>query len=377
MPIHGPRPGLLGRFFRFLLTEGVLQRFTRKLRVFSSYESSLTDVSNGFGAKKLLRSSLPQGPQAQRVLNGVQLLTRYCMIEGPYWRSFVDHYHGLGVTQIHVCAQTEQELDELKAVSVPTGLRLQLHRLPSDQDPGSALQALPFDQLASGGPMTLMVDCDEYFCSLRPDLSFDQLLQAYPGISQWHLPWLMRPCVNPADHLLGGFWGHVGKPLIRSDHLSGVLGDHYFRLRDDLVRAGQLSAPAGLFGFAVVHYWARSFRDCLLKTFYNRFKDPKSSDLSHALTLIQMGDLPVRLRLLAFLAVQSGYLSLPSTISLFVDRVLEERILRRFLSVEDEQLCRSNYDRYCEQLVECKESLPVYPSVSLHHMVGILPAMRL
>ena len=120
----------------------------------------------------------------------------------------------------------------------------------------------------------LVVDCDEYLVALRRDLCLNQLVEVFPGIKQWFLPWLMRPLVDDGDLAEGGFWGHVGKPLIHSADLDGVAHDHGFRLRQESQEAGQDSAPAGQFGLALVHFWSRSFRDCLLKTFNNRFRNP-------------------------------------------------------------------------------------------------------
>ena len=358
------------------LIKRVLLRLRRRQKPEVVVRKNDADVSNGFGAKRLLRSTRSQGCADAQLLEGVQLLTRYCAIERPYWISFVSHYHGLGVRRIQACVQSDREAAELGALPVPAGMEVCIHCLPSDCDPSAALHSLPFPQIAEQAPFTLMVDCDEYLVAFRRDLSLNQLVEVFPGIKQWFLPWLIRPLIDDGDLAEGGFWGHVGKPLIHSADLEGVAHDHGFRLRQEPQEAGQDSAPAGQFGLALVHFWSRSFRDCLLKTFNNRFRDAKSADLSDALALIRAHDLPVRLKLLAFLKVQSGYLALPASSRPCVDEREEARLLRACLSEDDEVLCRSTFDRYCEQLRQSRPTLPLYPAVPFFRLAELLPAVQ-
>lgn len=336
------------------------------------------DLSNGFGARRLLCSPLAPGgdpgalPRAS-VLEGVQLLTRYCAMERPYWQGFLQHYRDLGVRCIQVGVQQREEARELESIPVPEGMTLRLHQLPADEDPSAALQSLPVALFAEEAPFTLMLDADEWLLPLRPDLSIQQLAQVFPTVSQWYLPWLLRPCLQPSDAGRGGFWGHVGKPLIRSQCMAGVAHDHSFRLQKRHSSTGATSAPAGLFGFALVHFWSRSFRDCLVKTFHSRIQDAKSVDQADALTLIQSGGLPVRLRLLAYLMIQSGYVPLPDSLRPQVDLELEDRLVRRCVSERDETLCRQSFDRYCDQLRRSGPSLPLYPALSLLAVAERLP----
>ena len=41
------------------------------------------------------------------MLGDVQVLTRYCAIEHPYWPPFLMHYASLGVEVVHVCVQND------------------------------------------------------------------------------------------------------------------------------------------------------------------------------------------------------------------------------------------------------------------------------
>ena len=107
------------------------------------------------------------------------------------------------------------------------------------------------------------------------------------------------------DWQRGGFWGHVGKLVVRSALMQRVARDHLFELGPE----GNFgTVPLGVFVVVLVHFWARSFRDCLIKVFCNCFVDAKSADQSQAFALIRQGALAVRLRLLAYFNLHLGYL---------------------------------------------------------------------
>ena len=338
------------------------------------------DGVNGFGGQKLLRSIQPAGHPVQRgsqplPLADVQLITRYCGIEAPYWPSFLRHYASLGVECIHVCVQSDSDAKAVEAVAMPPDLRCQLHRLPPALPPDQALKHVPLKALAHGAPYTLLVDGDEYLAPLRSDVSVKQLFSLFPDVHQLFLPWLMAPCVDIFCPPERGFWGHIGKPVARSMLVNGIEFAHGFSVVGPELGYRFASAPVGIFGLVVVHRWARGFRECLLKTFHNRFSDPKSADSSNALALIQAGELPIRLRLLAFLSLQEGYVSLPSVPEYSIDRALEEKLLRRYLGDVDESRCRLSFDRYQRLLCDYLPQLPLYPATSLLRFAQLLPSL--
>ena len=336
------------------------------------------DGGNGFGAVKLLR--LPSDSHLLNryvadgvVLRDVQVLTRYCSIEEPYWPSFLQHYASLGVRIVHVCVQNDLDYRAVIDGYSPENLRIVCHRISGDVDPSSALQLFDLSVIAEEAAFTLLVDCDEYLQSSRPDLSLRQLFHAFPSVGQFNLPWLMAPVLDQSQPVDFGFWGHVGKSVARSSRMSSVAHDHAFCLDSDDFDCRSDSAPLGIFGFSIVHFWSRSFRDCLLKTFNNRFKDSKSVDQSIALQKIRSGDLPNRLKLLAFLCVQQKFV--PISVSPFMGMCLskEDELLRACLSEKDEVLCRITFDRYCQQLKEPSCVLPIYPGIALKTAVNSMP----
>ncbi len=336
------------------------------------------DGVNGFGGQKLLRSLQPAGFRAHMdshslPLAGVQLITRYCGIEAPYWPSFLRHYASLGADQLHVCVQNDADAEAVEAASMPTGLCCQLHQLPSELTPDQALNRLSLKTLADGASYTLLVDGDEYLTPLRSDVGVDQLFALFPEVQQFYLPWLMAPFLDGVHPPGRGYWGHIGKPLVRSECMAAVAFDHGFLVDETHPNHRLGSAPAGVFGLAITHYWARGFRECLLKTFHNRFIDAKSADRLDALGLIRADELPIRLRLLAFLTLQQGFVPLPHWQDQWIDRGLEEQLLRQVLSEQDERRCRRSFVRYQQLLRDYLPHLPLYPAASLLTLAQLLP----
>ena len=85
-------------------------RFSFLFRNWPSLENIKSEdpgFRNGVGGKSLIRQKFlqihnGQKLEAEPVLKDVQIITRYCATEAPYWHSFVGHYHRLGVSVLHV-----------------------------------------------------------------------------------------------------------------------------------------------------------------------------------------------------------------------------------------------------------------------------------
>ena len=131
-----------------------------------------------------------------------------------------------------------------------------------------------------------------------------------------------------------------------------------------------------MFGVVLVHFWARSFRDCLIKVFNNRFVDAKSADQGQALALIRQGELPVRLRLLAYFDLQLGYLPTGLTEAPRFDWALEEVLLRRVISEDDETRAWELFGAYRDKLQGIQGQLPLYPAVTVGDLATCLPRLR-
>lgn len=340
----------------------------------SKYISSI----DGFGSFPLTHSLLPAGNDDLSVslpLQGVQLLTRYYEAEKPYWPRFVLYYKQLGVEKIHVCVQTESDRTWLKDSDYYSSGLLRLHLLNGDVPPNDALKGLDLTLLRDA-PFTLMVDCDEFIGFQAGIFKLSQLLDLYPDQSQWHLPWLMCPLPSPNNVAPRGFWGHVGKPIVRSELMKSVENDHLFSLVKQMPKNRPTSIPLGVHGVVIVHFWGRSFFDTLIKIFINSFEDAKSVDKQIAIELIQKGEMPVRLRLLAYLDLQRRYLPLGiNFIPNFCSEV-EIDILERFISRDTLVDVEDKFCLYREKISIILDKLPRYPSISIMELASILPSLK-
>jgi hypothetical protein len=188
-----------------------------------------------------------------------------------------------------------------------------------------------------------MVDVDEYFHAFNKAATLDVLFGLYPDAKQVSLPWLMCPSVPLTKSAsTAEFWGHIGKPACRSEAISGISSCHSFSTEKKIRNKVAPTVPLGPHGVAIIHYWSRTFRDCLLKTFSTRLVNSKSSDQQHALTIIRRGALPIRMRLLAYLANQSAFIPVPSAPVQDYDLQLEEELLRRWLPESDAENLRAS-----------------------------------
>lgn len=332
---------------------------------------------DGFGAADLIQSLRPLGSanpesQGRKPLEGVQILTRYFEAEEPYWYSFVKHYRALGSRIFHVCIQYESEAQRAIAVGGIEGVEIVVHMLEPGTEPGAAFEKLDVSRIKNSGEFTLMVDVDEYFHAFNSVAGLGALFGLYPGADQVSLPWLISPNLSEVKSgPQAGFWGHVGKPACRSDALKGIADSHLFDTGSNTTRI----VPLGPHGVALIHYWSRTFRDCLLKIFISRFVTAKNSDQQYALAMIRRGELPVRLRLLAYLANHSAFIPAPSAPVHDFDLRLEEELLRRSLSESDEEICLEIFSGYRELLSRSRGRLPLYPAVSLRQLAPLLPSL--
>lgn len=327
----------------------------------------------------MVRSLLARDPDGRaspvkKCLDGVQILTRYCSPERPYWGAFVDHYVRSGVKFIHACVQSQDERQDLLGLPFPSSAELVVHLVPGDLDPNAALLCLDLTSVVGSAPYTMMVDCDEYFHALNPDVSIQDLFAIFPDVGQLHIPWVMCPILGDDSPETGGFWGHTSKPVARSERIVSIAGMHRFRI--DSRTADPRRIPVGNFGSVLIHYSPRSFRDGLLKTFNNRIKNSKNADFAIALDKIQSGDLPIRLRLLAYLHCQARYLTLPDPPLASFDWSLEEPMLRRHLSEKDEERCRNVFEDYSWKLKKRLRTYPLYPAVLITRMARLLPSLQ-
>lgn len=336
---------------------------------------------NGFGGQKTLRSMLPAGSSSYHakgieILRDVQVLTRFHAIESPYWLSFVSHYHSIGVQKFYVCVQSQYDYEALSSLPTPKQIQVQAIFLPPDLNPNQAIRHLDASLLKSDAKYTLWVDCDEYFWPMRPGLAMESLFKIYPDATQFCLPWIMSPLPQLNSSHGYGYWGHIGKSISISKQIETIVSSHSFKTHPLDAAHHNQALPIGLYGMSIVHYWARSLRDCLLKTFQNKFEDTKSCDSNRVRFLISIGELPIRMRLLAFLDLQSRYIPLQSAPIVSVDLHMENAFMREYLPLEVESQCFECFHDYRSLLDRHLSKIPIYPATSLLELAKALPSMH-
>ena len=337
---------------------------------------------NGYGAKGLLSSKVhltareqPSAVSSGLPMDGVQLLTRYCAIEAPYWRIFVSHYYRLGVRCLQVCVQEERDEQEVLSLDYPEDLRVFVRRLRSDVPPDQALSLLDPSVYVQDAEFTFLVDCDEYLQPLRSDLTIRRLFELFPERGQFSIPWAMCPVLDPSSALPRCFWGNHGKAVARSSAIQAVATDHYFSV-PAVKEGGQiLSTPLVSMGFVLVHCLTRSFEDTLLRQMHTRFQCVKNTDRGLLMDVVRSGDLPIRLKLLAYFANQQAFLDFPVPLLKEIDFQSERQLLAQSLSDQDMALVREMFDEYRLHLAAVHRSLPTYPATTFPDLVAALPSM--
>ena len=330
-------------------------------------------------------------------LKSLQLVTRYCSIERPYWNCFLEYYKSLNVTLIHVCVQTDEEIAELASLKNPSELEIQIHKIPSNMPPNSALKSFNTKLLDSSIKYTALIDADEYITLFDQNQELDSYINPISGPSR--LQWIMNPLTDIHVDSAQGFMGHSSKPIGPTRFIKTVVGDHRFKSKrflslrtlfnPSLVESKDLikqNVDANLHnitfnnGPKIIHYWSRGIKDVLLKVFFSRFKSYKQADQLEALDKIRSGDVPNRMKMHAFLMCQKRYINLPIKFnSIHFDSALETTMLRQFISKDDEQQALENYYKYEEYLndwLECHLNYPSYNIPTLRHLANFLPSMQ-
>lgn len=307
-------------------------------------------------------------------LKNVSIITRYCAVEKPYWMGFLNHYRSLGVEHVHVCVQREDEYQELVGLKNPADMKIFLHRVPEKCTPNIALLNIDFSIVRATADLLMLIDCDEYFVATSGSLAVEDIFKNHSQPLALDLHWIMNPVLDPTRVPTSAFFGGGTKQIARARDILGIASDHGFQLRPRSNNS-PIQKNAFVFGFSLVHFWSRSFRDCLLKVFLNRFIDFKSSDQAGALQKIRAGELPNRLKLLAFIDVQPKPLTLQMPVISPFDAEAEEELLRKYLSAEDEKIVYDSFVSYKETLLRMDRRKLFYPDTvkDLIELGSLLP----
>ena len=290
-------------------------------------------------------------------LEDTQILTRYYQAEAPYWMSFVNHYESCGVTMINVCVQSDEDRKSVLSFNYSENINLNVFLLDEHSPPNTALRKFNFRTISHLRKYTLLADCDEFLCSQNNNnVEIDGFFEP-PKVSCLEVQWLMDvnyfDSPNSKNSPRCGFWGRGCKPIALSNSISAIETDHIFRI-SDRVRSNHLELTGmknnlSMSGIVLVHAWARSFKDCLIKMLYSKFKDNKTVDQKLALAKLRSGHLPNRLKMLALLKMQESYIEIPPY-EYLIDNEAEDTILSSTITQSDIEFFEQVFNSYLDDL---------------------------
>ena len=343
---------------------------------------------NGFGGfgltsfnKKIFPDYLQNIKIVKFPLDDVQILTRYCSVEKPYFAAFLKHYSNLGIKSFHVLVQYIEEKNEIENhffKKFPK-LNIFIHKVSNKISPNKALENFDISIINGIQKYTLLVDCDEFLYFGNRNMNISKLFLLNTEVKQFFIPWIIMPQITSDVPNLKGFWGHIGKPIALSKSIKKLRSVHSFEIKQkNFLKKffSPISCPVGEHGIFLVHFWPRSFRDTLLKVFGQRLRNSKSKDRSRALEIIRSGDLPIRIRIMAYLDIQYKYLRCDEVLEIEYEQKMEEQLLRKYLSEKDEKICWNNYKEYKKTLEKLIEFLPNYPNINIMELGKQLPSLK-
>jgi len=313
----------------------------------------------------------------KKPLETTRIICRFYHGEIPYWNNFIKYHKSLGAEEFLVFVQSKEDKRWIENNTKIRDINIQIIY---DQQTSQAHH----DEVAKNAnpklfradhhnKLQLLIDIDEYFAQHRSDVTPEKVIRMHsPDVHQIFIPSILSLRLNDerAFSELKGIWGHVGRPIAETKFIDKIENAHSFK-----VSQGQ-PLPAGMFGLSIIHLWTRSFNDCLIKIFSRTKQDIKSPGREASLLDLKQGELPHRLRLLAYLNLQDFYLGLSSRTNVQPRFDKEEEYLDQFLSYENQLKCRLLYEEYKLRLKTIFNSLPTYPAANFPTIRKKLPSLE-
>jgi hypothetical protein len=230
-----------------------------------------------------------------------RVVTRIFDAELPYVGSFIRHYISIGVRKFCFVNTHTAHFDEVQSYVLRHKVDGVEIKIINTKDDNGAVNGMQNEALHPGiADYVINVDVDEYWV-LPPSIQDLHALVKRRPADVYHFPWLMLPF----DGVTGapkapyrGFHGHQCKYMVRYACLRR-LGIH----RPYLKGGGGKKARITWSGCAV-HFWGRGLKDCLLKVVGQKIGNSKTSSKEELLQFVAEGDIPDRLKLLAFFCRQ-------------------------------------------------------------------------
>jgi hypothetical protein len=295
------------------------------------------------------------------------IVSRVCEIELPYIDSFVLYHQRIGISQFVFISYRSSETPIIKqylrkystvnVINVDHSRKMiknsgfkkgQKVKHYSSRLMGCQNQAL--EKLNT--TWVLGLDLDEYFTLPKP---FKKISQWQKKIStrknEWYsLPW--RMVVNDkisVSQKMKSFKGHAGKYMVRKDCV--------MRLREHTPDTRGCKRKNSN-GAHLTHYWGRSLNDIILKCVFHEFNSKKKSSIKAVKGIINGGNLPIRMRLLAFLSSSLNKRPKHNLVceqQLKINKLKEVELIKRILTSKEHNNIKEIYFSYKENL--CKKGV--------------------
>ena len=304
-------------------------------------------------------------------LSQVTLYVRYCYLEEPYWEAFINHYYSLGVRNINVIIQSKKDIDSFHNFFYPKDLSINIKRLNKDIRPNDTFRKIDLRKEKKNTKYLLVIDVDEFLYFLNPHLELDKIMGENSII---RIPWLMNPISN-INSPNSGFYGTDFKSLGIYERVKRIQTCHRLKLKNDFLfplsisvsyNSNTLIGDRDYYtyrdGLVLIHNWARSLNDSLIKTLFSKIKNIKTHDSDSVISNLKRGNLTIRLRYLAFLDLQPRYitnLNISYRNKFRIDKELD--LLNRYINERELQNYYQKYQEFKNNLKKNFDKLPIFP----------------
>jgi hypothetical protein len=310
------------------------------------------------------------------------VITRIFDAELPYVESFVRHYASLGVCKVYFVntfrAQYGKVCKFLEGLGI-TDVTIEVVNTYDDAGPvNQKMNEALHDDIED---FVINVDIDEFWILPSSFRDLRSLVSRRPADVYWFY-WVMVP----HDGLHGaptapylGYHGHNGKYMVRSSRLT------WLHVHEPHVRNPKTAVWTQC-GHAL-HFWGRGFKDVLLKVAGQKIGNEKTSNRKELLHLASTGDIPVRLKLLAYFMLQKWSRASVEKVQqvpqlLQCNQALEEKLLRKYINKMQFKKIRALYLSFSRRLYEPQVSkmIPDYGTgandLEIAQVLSTIPATK-
>ena len=211
----------------------------------------------------------------------------------------------------------------------------------------------------------------EFLYFLNPYAELDEIMGKHNII---RIPWLMNPISN-VNSPNSGFYGSNFKSLGIYQRVKRIQTCHHLKSKNDflfplsisvLYKNKSLIGDRNYYshrdGLVLIHNWARSLNDSLIKTLFSNIRNIKTLDSDSVISNIKKGKLTIRSRYLAFLDIQFRYitnLNISYRNKFRIDKELN--LLNGHIDDKDLENYYQKYQEFKNKIKKNFDKLPTYP----------------